>query len=119
MEKKDLEALKKVIIQADIFSLIVLIFLFILYIVKIISIDYIQGFIIGFIALKVVFTRQYIIYSRENPRAGVNIFFNVIIYAIAMFLATIISTKALLTLGILIIIYRLIVLNKFRVLINR
>ncbi|MFV0289055.1 MAG: hypothetical protein ACK5HR_06375 [Mycoplasmatales bacterium] len=114
MEKKDLESLKLAIKRADIFAIIAFIILFILILLQIANIHHLIGFILGYVAVKFVYYRQYKIYATKEVSIGVNIFLNIGVYAIVMFLAVLISFEVFIILAFVILIYRNIVLYSFK-----
>ena len=116
MKKEELNNLKISIRRADIFTLLAFIVLLILYIVGIAKINHIFGFVLAYVAVKFVFSRQYKIYSIKEVSIGINIFVNIAIYGVVMFLAVSISMESLLMAAFVIVIYRSIVLYKFKVL---
>ena len=114
MEEGDLDYLKLAIQRADLFSFIFVIILFIMVKLNVISKDSIFGLAIGYIGVKLVFTKLYMNVKNNMTLKRTAMFLNLIIYGIVMIVAIKHSKISFVLCVIMIIGYRIIVLNTFK-----
>ncbi len=119
MNQDDIISLKRSVLSADIFALVYAIIFLILFFLKIATLDNIMGIIIGYISVRIVYTRQIIKFQNESVEFSYGMIWNLFIYVTAMVIMMLISTSTFITGILLILIYRNIVLFKLRSFTNK
>lgn len=121
MRKEDLDKFRLAIRFTDFITVIFFIVFIILLALYSINIQNLLGAIIGYISVKITFTRQLIKYKKEDSKIGIDMLINLIIYSLAMFIMYSISNSlSPLYIGtFLIIVYRQVALMKFKSLLSK